>query len=151
MPLARPQLITWPTAQTCALTRNQTRDVSVCGTMPDLLSHTSQIRKPHFKWLHYILSKVYVCFVQQMSLFFFIFKLFLLLSCFDKSEVSMLVHKSFRSDPQEWGVQKDQCPLILGRLRLSRLPFLLHHYELQAHSLVGLCIPPCDFPSVCTS
>ena len=32
----------WPKSQMCALTRNQTGDLLVCGMMPNPLSHTSQ-------------------------------------------------------------------------------------------------------------
>ena len=32
----------WPTTQACVLTGNRTSDLSVCGRMPNLLSHTSQ-------------------------------------------------------------------------------------------------------------
>ena len=42
LPLARPQLGAWPTTQACALTGNGTGDFSVCGMIPNLLSHTSQ-------------------------------------------------------------------------------------------------------------
>ena len=42
LPLIPPQLGTWPITQACALTGNQTGDLSVCRTMPTLLSHTSQ-------------------------------------------------------------------------------------------------------------
>ena len=38
----QPQLGTWPTTQACALTGNQTSDLSVCRMMPNPLSHTSQ-------------------------------------------------------------------------------------------------------------
>ena len=41
-PLAHPQLRTWPTTQACALTRNQTSDLSVHRLALDPLSHTSQ-------------------------------------------------------------------------------------------------------------
>ena len=37
-----PQLGTWPTTQACALTRNQTGKLSVCGTTSNPLSDTSQ-------------------------------------------------------------------------------------------------------------
>ena len=40
--LAHPQLGTWSTTQACALTGNQTSDLSVCGLMPNPLGHTSQ-------------------------------------------------------------------------------------------------------------
>ena len=36
LPLARPQLGTWLATQACALTRNQTSGLSVCGTTPNL-------------------------------------------------------------------------------------------------------------------
>ena len=39
---ANPQLGAWPTTQACALTRNRTSNLSVCRTMPNPLSHTSQ-------------------------------------------------------------------------------------------------------------
>ena len=42
LPLIPPQLGTWPITQACALTGNQTGDLSVCRMMPTLLSHTSQ-------------------------------------------------------------------------------------------------------------
>ena len=42
LPLAYPQLETWPTTQACALTSNWTGDVSVCRPTPNPLNHTSQ-------------------------------------------------------------------------------------------------------------
>ena len=42
MPLTGFQQVTWPTTQACALIRDWTRDLSVCGTTPNPLSHTSQ-------------------------------------------------------------------------------------------------------------
>ena len=42
LPLTWPQLGTWPTTQACALTRNQTSDLSICRLMLNPLSHTSQ-------------------------------------------------------------------------------------------------------------
>ena len=42
LPLARPNPGTWPTLQACALTRNQTSDLLVCGMTPNPLCHTSQ-------------------------------------------------------------------------------------------------------------
>ena len=42
LPLARPQLGTGPATQACALTRNQTHNLSVCGRMPNPLRCTSQ-------------------------------------------------------------------------------------------------------------
>ena len=41
-PVACPQLVTWLANQVCALTEKGTTDLSVCGTMPNPLSHTSQ-------------------------------------------------------------------------------------------------------------
>ena len=38
-----------PATQACALTRNQTGDVSVCGMMPNQLSHTNQSPKQSVK------------------------------------------------------------------------------------------------------
>ena len=49
LPLAHPKLGTWPATQACALTRNRTGDLSVCGTMPNPLSHTSQGSISYFK------------------------------------------------------------------------------------------------------
>ena len=42
LPLKRPLLGTWPTAQACALTSNQTSDPLVCRPALNPLSHTSQ-------------------------------------------------------------------------------------------------------------
>ena len=42
LPLAHLQTGTWPATQACALTKNQTGDLSVCGTVSNPLSHTSQ-------------------------------------------------------------------------------------------------------------
>ena len=42
LPLTCPQPGTWLATQACALTRNQTCNLSVCGVMPNPLSHTSQ-------------------------------------------------------------------------------------------------------------
>ena len=42
LPLASPQLRTWPTTQACVWTGNWIIDPSVCGTTPNQLSHTSQ-------------------------------------------------------------------------------------------------------------
>ena len=42
LPLMCPQLGTWPTAQACALTGNQTSDPLVCRLALNPLSHTSQ-------------------------------------------------------------------------------------------------------------
>ena len=41
LPLAQSQLGTWLTTQTCALTRNRITNLSVCGMMPNPLSHTN--------------------------------------------------------------------------------------------------------------
>ena len=41
-PLVHPQLGTWPTTHTCALTGNRTGDLSVCRPVLSPLSHTSQ-------------------------------------------------------------------------------------------------------------
>ena len=42
IPLVGPHMGTWLTTQACALTRNRTGSLSVCSTMPNPLSHTSQ-------------------------------------------------------------------------------------------------------------
>ena len=42
LPLAPPQMETWPTTQTSDLTGNQTGDLSVCRPLLSPLSHTSQ-------------------------------------------------------------------------------------------------------------
>ena len=42
LPLACSQLGAWPKTQTCALTRNRTKDLSFCGMTPNPLSHTGQ-------------------------------------------------------------------------------------------------------------
>ena len=42
LPLAHPQLGTWPTTQACALTGNRTGELLVRRPAPNLLSHTSQ-------------------------------------------------------------------------------------------------------------
>ena len=49
LPLAHPQLGTWPATQACALTRNQTGDLSVCRPALNQLSHTSQGQTEIFK------------------------------------------------------------------------------------------------------
>ena len=41
LPLAHPQLGTWPATQVCALTGNQTGDLLVCSIMLSALSHTT--------------------------------------------------------------------------------------------------------------
>ena len=47
--LACPQLGTWPTAKACALTGNGTSNPSVCGMMPNPLSHTDQGLGPYLE------------------------------------------------------------------------------------------------------
>ena len=42
LPLPRPQLGTWPAAQACALTGNQTSDLLVCRVTSNPLSHTGE-------------------------------------------------------------------------------------------------------------
>ena len=42
LPLARPQLGTWPTAQACTLTGNQPSNPLVCRPLLNPLSHPSQ-------------------------------------------------------------------------------------------------------------
>ena len=49
LPLARPQPGIRPATQTCALTRNQNGDFSLCRMVPNQLSHTSQSFTPHFR------------------------------------------------------------------------------------------------------
>ena len=49
-----PQLGTKPTTQACALTWNPTRNLSVCRTMPNQLSHSGQ-GKTTLSWCKYIL------------------------------------------------------------------------------------------------
>ena len=49
LPLARPQLGTWPTTQACALTENQTSDPLVHRPVLNPLSHTSQGLKKFLK------------------------------------------------------------------------------------------------------
>ena len=44
LPLAHPQVGTWPATQACALTGNQTSELSVCGLVLIPLSHTSQVK-----------------------------------------------------------------------------------------------------------
>ena len=41
-PLTRPVLGTWPATQACALTGNRTNNLSVCRSLLNPLSHTSQ-------------------------------------------------------------------------------------------------------------
>ena len=48
LPLARPQLGTLPAIQACALTRNQTGDLSLDRPALNPLSHTSQGLMSHF-------------------------------------------------------------------------------------------------------
>ena len=48
LPLARPQLGTWPTTQACALTENQTGDLSMSRSALNPLSHASRGRKNYF-------------------------------------------------------------------------------------------------------
>ena len=48
LPLARPQLGTWPTTQACALTGNLTSDLPVCRLALNPLSHSSQGITPFF-------------------------------------------------------------------------------------------------------
>ena len=50
LPLARPQLGTWPAIQLCALTGNQTSDLSVCG-------HNARPTGPHQSGLKLLLKK----------------------------------------------------------------------------------------------
>ena len=64
VPLARPQLGTWPTAEACALTGNQTGDPLDHGPALSPLSHTSQGLCPFFTWI--------VCFPGVESYEFFI-------------------------------------------------------------------------------
>ena len=45
LPLPCPQLGAWPATQACALTGNQTSNLSVCGPVLNPLSHTSQDEK----------------------------------------------------------------------------------------------------------
>ena len=42
LPLVRPQVVTWPATQACALTKNQTSDPLGCGPALNPLSRTSQ-------------------------------------------------------------------------------------------------------------
>ena len=53
LPLARPQLGTWPTTQACALTGDQTSDFLVCGSTINPLGQTSQ---GYFWWFPYNLQ-----------------------------------------------------------------------------------------------
>ena len=48
LPLTRPQVGTWPTTQACALTGNQTSDLSVHRPALNPLSHTSQGKVIYF-------------------------------------------------------------------------------------------------------
>ena len=48
LPLSHPQLGTWPTTKACALTGNQTGDLSVCRLVLNPLSHTSQGTSHYF-------------------------------------------------------------------------------------------------------
>ena len=41
LPLAHPQLGTWPITQVCALTRTRTNDLSICRPALSPLNHTS--------------------------------------------------------------------------------------------------------------
>ena len=59
LPFACPQLGTWPTTQTCALTGNWTGNIFVCRPALNPLSHTSQ---GNINFLHsYLLKLVLVC------------------------------------------------------------------------------------------
>ena len=51
LPLAHPPLWTWPTAQACALTENQTGDPLVHSPALNSLSHTSQGSMGSFVYL----------------------------------------------------------------------------------------------------
>ena len=42
LPLSHTLTGDWPATQVCALTGNQTSDLSLCGTMPNQLGNTSQ-------------------------------------------------------------------------------------------------------------
>ena len=60
LPLAHPQLGTWPATQPCALTGNQPRDLSVGRMVLNPQSHTSQ----GFFW------SFDLCFFWSFDLFF---------------------------------------------------------------------------------
>ena len=49
MPLTCSQPGSWPATKTCALTRNQTGDLLLCGLMPNQLSHNGQGQKKLLK------------------------------------------------------------------------------------------------------
>ena len=57
LPLARPQLGTWPETQACALTRNRRDDLSFCGTTLNPLRHTSQGRSPFLSTPEFMLMR----------------------------------------------------------------------------------------------
>ena len=64
LPLAHPQMMRiWLATQVCALTGNQTRDLSVRRPALNLLSHTSQGRERHF-----------VCLFLKDFIYLFIFR-----------------------------------------------------------------------------
>ena len=64
LPLAHPQPGTWAATQARALTRNRTPDLSVSGTTPSPLSHTSQ----GFTSLSSLLNwNVYSCYPASVS------------------------------------------------------------------------------------
>ena len=48
LPLAHPQMGTWPATQACALTGNRTSDPLLCSLVLNSLSHTSQGMFPIF-------------------------------------------------------------------------------------------------------
>ena len=56
LPLAHPNLGTWPTTQVCALAGNQTGDLSVCGMMANPLNHTSQSSEQNFYLFNFSLT-----------------------------------------------------------------------------------------------
>ena len=62
-PLLRPLLGNWPAIQACALTGNQTWDLSVRRPALHPLSHTSQSKSWHFEWwIHPNDIKILFCF-----------------------------------------------------------------------------------------
>ena len=64
LPLAHPQLGTWPTTQACALTGNQTGDPSIHRLVPNPLSHTNPVKAQPDFFLSFFLSSFIVVQVQ---------------------------------------------------------------------------------------
>ena len=70
--LACPHPGTWPPTQACALTGNQTRDLSVCGRTPSPVSHTSQGFFNFFQCCFAVFNiKILIFFVKFIVMYLF--------------------------------------------------------------------------------